>query len=161
MSERIWPGATHPKNGQHLPQLPRGAYQRTHQQQFVVVVVAVAVLQVARGINANYVCNMCAPLAACVWITRERGMFLAIFHFRGGKTTCQLSQVAVIAVAVGAAQVAQVARGHLEWVSCRPHVAVAVTVVPACCWTCCWARCGRCECGDKAPNVQQACAGSQ
>lgn len=68
MSERIWPGATHPKNGQHLPQLPRGAYQRTHQQQFVVVVVAVAVLQVARGINANYVCNMCAPLAACVCV---------------------------------------------------------------------------------------------
>lgn len=88
-------------------------------------------------------------------------MFLAIFHFRGGKTTCQLSQVAVVAVAgavVGAAQVAQVARGHLEWVSCRQHVAVAV--VPACRWTYCWARCGRCECSDKAPNVQQACAGS-
>lgn len=115
-----------------------------------------------RQLCVQHVCpSRCMCVCVCVWITRERGMFLAIFHFRGGKTTCQLSQVAVVVVAVGTAQVAQVARGHLEWVSCRQHVAVAVTVVPACCWTCCWARCGRCECGDKAPNVQQACAGSQ
>lgn len=109
-------------------------------------------------------CATCVPLSlhVCVCVDNQRAWHVfGNFSFPWRKTTCQLSQVAVVAVAVGAAQVAQVARGHLEWVSCRQHVAVAVTVVPACCWTCCWARCGRCECGDKAPNVQQACAGSQ
>jgi len=132
-----------------------GAYQRTHQQQLLLLLLRLLLLlQVARGINANYVQLACMCVFVVVWITGdqrpERGMFLAIFHFLaiGEKLTEKLP--ASYGLALRLLKLLRLrldCQQHLEWVSLDVDLDLDT-------------RLGRCLCGDKAPNVQQACAGS-
>jgi len=100
--------------------------------------------------------HACVCLLVVVWITGdqrpERGMFLAIFHFLaiGEKLTEKLP--ASYGLALRLLKLLRLrldCQQHLEWVSLDVDVDLDLDT-----------RLGRCLCGDKAPNVQQACAGS-